>query len=221
MIKNSITQNYNNNPVEGTVNAKELTNFLCGKCMILEDTISISSVDSSSVNDGIKYNAIKLNIDPSQNITEKNLLTNWIIDLDSNYLLTEYLYNEIFTQNPHSDFHAFDLHTVSRQCKNYIKFNLLDKYKLKEILFWSDYFSLNLNTVPGSGSSAVNPLINLRQFSPVYSYLAKPNTNATLLKDNIAIDSYLNGNYKLKYKQKQSSQDYTFIYYFDAIYERI
>lgn len=228
MRKNSIVREYRDTPLSGAINMQERANFLCGKMMDVEDTLRVRSRAIADTYDAVKYRAINsATIDASQTTQEQNALTTWVFEFDAKYLLREYLYNEIFTQNPFSVFNQLDQEdTLGKKsglaCIDYIDSNIIDRYRLKEFVLWTAYYELKLGRVPGSGSSAENPEIKLLSKTPVYNFNAVPGTgDPDNLKETIALKQYLDGKYEIRFKQKKSSQYFTFIYYYDAIYEKI
>jgi len=243
MRKDSIVKDYKSLSVPGTFVMKEKTNFLCGKMMDVEDEIRItydftyneiiaaSALDQDSLlsfsYNGIKQNSIlSLNEDKTQSNAESNSNTTWIFEFDSNALLREYLYNEIYTLNTQSPFKQItqDLtpsNNLNQLCLDYIDANVLDRYRLKEFILWTSYYELKQNIVPGTGTSAVNPEIKLLYKTPLFNILAIPEANADKFKQTTSTKQYVDGKYEISYKQTKSSQFFTFLYYFDVIYEKI
>lgn len=180
---------------------------------------------------------VSVTLDKSQTELDSNNLSKWVFEFDSKYLLREYLYNEIYTLNPQSPFRAIPMNNIpggkiNKLCFDYINKNILDRYRLKEFILWTTFHELKNNTVPGSGTDPVlNPEIKLLYKTPVFSFNAIPNvgsgTSHTTLpdidkqKDTIYMKQYNDGIYEINYKQRKSSQYYTFLWYYDAIYERI
>lgn len=242
MRRDTIVRDYFQSYVNGVVNMREKTNLLCGKMMDIEDEIRISynytaqdltNVNTTSSSHNVSYNFIKqkaitkMAVDSSQSPLDNVNLTKWIFELDSKYLLREYLYNEIYTNNPHSPFReirATDIAggKINKSCYDYIDKNILSRYQLKEIILWASYFELKLGSVPGSGSNILNPEIKLLYQTPVYSFNAIPQVvDVDSQKETIAMKPYNDGLVEINYKQKKSSQYYTFIWYYDAVFEKI
>lgn len=243
MRKDSIVKDYKNLSVPGTFVMKEKTNFLCGKMMDIEDTIRISYdytfnellnlsvLEANSVlsfsHDGIKQNSIlSLTEDKTQSTSESNSNTKWIFEFDSKMLLREYLYNEIYTLNPQSPFKQItqDLtpsDNINQLCMEYIDANILDRYKLKEFILWTEFYDLKMNIVPGTGTSLLNHELKLLYKTPIFNIKAIPEINPDKTKQTISTKEYLDGKYEIYYKQTKSSQFSTFIYYFDVIFEKI
>lgn len=243
MRKDSIVKDYKTLKVPGTFVMKEKTNFLCGKMMDVEDIIRITydftynELMNLSTNDansllsfsynGIKQNSIlSLTEDKTQSVSESSSNTTWIFEFDSTMLLREYLYNEIYTLNPQSPFKQItqDLtpsNNINQLCLDYIDANVLDRYRLKEFILWTDYHDLKTNVVPGTGTSTLNPEIKLLYKTPLFNIKAIPQTNADKFKQTISMKQYVDGKYEIYYKQTKSSQFSTFLYYFDVIFEKI
>lgn len=246
MRKYSIITDFKNVSVPGTFSMKEKTNFLCGKMMDIEDEIRVSynytfdeiqqllagstlpgvinNINNMSY-DNVKKNRIVLVEDESQSVVDGNGNTKWIFKFDSVGLLTDYLYNEIYTLNPQSPFKAIPLNlspanNVNQLCMDYIKENILDRYRMKEFILWTSYYQLKLNTIPGISGVGING-IPLLYKKPEYSIIAIPDVNPDNKKETISAKKYLDGFYDISYKQTKSSQFYTFVYYFDVIYEKI
>jgi hypothetical protein len=198
------------------------------------EAVSLLNISNSST----KERAVKsLTLDKSQTTLDSNNLSKWVFEFDSLYLLREYLYNEIYTLNPQSPFRQIPLNDVpggkiSSLCYDYINQNILDRYRLKEFVLWCTYHELKNNVVPGTGTDPLlNPQIKLLYQKPVYSFNAIPNigsgTSYTTQpdidkqKETVSLKQYNDGLYEVYYKQRKSSQYYTFLWYYDAIYERI
>lgn len=196
--------------------------------------ISLLNISNSSV----KERAVKsLKIDKEQSALDTGSLTKWVFEFDSKYLLREYLYNEIYTLNPQSPFRLIPKdnipgNKISKLCYDYIDQNILDRYRLKEFILWTTFHELKNNVVPGTGTDPVlNPEIKLLYQKPVYSFNAIPNigggTSSSTQpdidkqKETVSLKQYNDGMYEVYYKQKKSSQYYTYLWYYDAIFERI
>lgn len=224
MRKYPIVRDYKDQPLAGTLNMKEKTNFLCSKMMDIEDTIRIRSKIDTDTYDHFKKEAItSLVMDKNQTKQEEDTLTKWIFTFDSVALLREYLYNEMFTENPHSVFNSIlDIYAtnnkLSMSCFEYIDANVLNRYKVKEFIMWAQYYELKLKSVPGYNN------LTLFKKTPTYHFSARPiGTLADIDKQKQTISSkdYSDGTTEIGYKQTKSSQYFTYVYYYDVIYERI
>lgn len=162
----------------------------------------------------------------SQSELENNTLTKWVLKFDSKSLLREYLYNEIYTLNPQSPFKNMGTilagNKLSQACYAYIDANLMDRYKVKEFILWTEYHELKNNIIPGTGTdSLLNPEIKILYKKPVFTYNAIPILNPDLNTETISTKEYADGVLDVVYKQTKSSQYFTFIYYFDVVFEKI
>lgn len=206
---------------------------------IIDNNSTVNNEILKSLNN-ISYNTIKedaiiLNIDKTQTEQESNNLTKWVFNFDSKKILREYLYNEIYTLNPYSPFKQINSNIlnnikISTLCYDYIDKNILNRYKLKSFILWTAYYELKNNIVPGSGGNTeLNPSIKLLYKTPTFSILSVPNTSTTNTvtsdidnqKEAISLKEYNNGEYEIYYKQTRSSQYYTFLWYYDVIFEKI
>lgn len=229
MKKKSIIADFKNIPYPGTFNQIEKTNFITGKGMDIQDSIRIRSLDIFSSNtydqfEELKRSAIKsIILAKDQTDADKLGLAKWVIEIDTTYLLREYLYNQIYTENTNS---AFNLLTndivanqkISQACYSYIDNNLMNRYGIKDVIFWTKFYELKFNVTPDTYQ------IPLLKNSPVYSFNAKP-TGTSLdidkAKSIISTKTYNNGLLELNYKQIKPSQYETFLYYYDIVFYRL
>lgn len=231
MRKNGIIKDFKNKTEPGTLNQVEKTNFITGKGMDIQDELRVRSLDIWTASAGksdhydqfeqLKETAIKtVAMAKDQSEADKIGLTKWVLEIDTKYLLREYLYNQIFTENQSSAFNKLtgavaENAKVNQACYNYIDANVLDRYAVKEVIFWAKYYELKLNVTPGTNAF---PL--LKQ-SPIFTFFAKPDINADKDKSIIATKGYNDGLLELSYKQVKPSQYYTFLYYYDIIFYRL
>jgi len=247
MRKDGIVKEFKNASVYGAYVMREKTNFLCGKMMDIEDIIHITypytydellglialgpvseTMVKSASNysyDEVKKKYITIKPDQTQATQDANANTRWIFEFDSKSLLKDYLYNEIYTINPASPFKQIPLvqtpaNNVSTLCLDYINANVMDRYRLKEFILYAEYYELKTGTVPGTGGGFDTP-VPLLYKNPVFHLIAIPETNSDKNKETIAMKEYNDGFYEIAYKQKKSSQFYTFVYYYDVIFEKI
>jgi hypothetical protein len=229
MKKKSIIADFKNISYPGTFNQIEKTNFITGKGMDIQDSIRIRSLDIFSSNtydqfEELKRSAIKsIILAKDQTDADKLGLAKWVIEIDTTYLLREYLYNQIYTENTNS---AFNLLTndivanqkISQACYSYIDNNLMNRYGIKDVIFWTKFYELKFNVTPDTYQ------IPLLKNSPVYSFNAKP-TGTSLdidkAKSIISTKTYNNGLLELNYKQIKPSQYETFLYYYDIVFYRL
>jgi hypothetical protein len=240
MRKKSIVQEFVQKPTTGILVMKEKTNFLSGKMMDIQDIVRVGHyfnlstpianiANLNDVNyDVLKINSIKLLQDETQSKTESDTTTKWIFNFNSKSLLREYLYTEIFTyadiDSPFKNINISGVPNIklNNLCYEYINLNVLDRYKVKEFVLWTKYYKLEENIVPNSGTDVYyDPEIKLSYKNPVFSYRAIPVDDSDFKKEVISSKQYSDGTYEIGYKQTENSNYYTFIYYFDVIFEKI
>jgi len=222
MIKNSIIKEYKQVPIPGARLAVEKTNFLCGKGMDIQDrcrVVQISPIDGVDKYGHIKSLHITSNsIDGSQNAQDRRGLTLWKFEINTQALLRDYLYDQIYTSNPWSPFRLLDDIESNgdrgQSCINYINANLLSRYKIEEVVFWATYYDLKLGQTPGT-----NP-VPLLQNVATFNQIARPLVNPDSQKQTVSLKEYGEGLIEIDYKQNQSSTNFTFIWYYDIIYVR-
>jgi len=229
MRKRPIIEDFKYAPTYGTFNMMEKTNFITGKGMDIEDAIRIRSLDVWNLNNdsltGMKESSI-VSMAIAQNQTQADIdtLTQWTLTIDSNDLLREYLYEQIYTQNVNSAFSALTPnYAIDKRPSNsvyaYIDDNLVPRYTVNTFVMWAQYYLLSESQTPG-----VNPIPLLKQ-SPVFSFTAKPDgaTDAIIdaKSETTAIKSYTDGTLEVSYKQTKSGQYYIFLYYYDIIFNRL
>ncbi len=231
MRKTGIIKDFKTKPQPGTLNQIEKTNFITGKGMDIQDELRVRSLDMWTASPGmqnqydqfeqLKQSAIK-NVEMAKDQTDADKigLTKWVLEIDSKYLLREFLYNQIFTENPSSAFNKLTSEIaanskVNSACYNYIDANVLDRYAVKEIVFWAKYYELKYNTTPDTNAF---PL--LKQ-NPIFTFYAKPDRDADKNKSITSTKTYSDGLVELSYKQTKPSQYYTFLYYYDVIFYRL
>lgn len=205
-----------------------------------KDTISLQNVNiiESYTNisyDILKRNSLDISVDEKQSNFDNDKNTSWILTFKSKNILREYLYNEIYTLNPNSPFREIPTDIINTEeigdlCYDYIDKNILSKYEIKEFILWTDYFDLSLNTVPATGVGTgiladINPKIDLLYKKPQFTFMAIPKLEKGYKtiddqKESITLKQQNDDTYLIGYKQKDSSQFRTFVYYYDVIYQR-
>jgi hypothetical protein len=241
MRKYPITRDFKHIDKPGVLIMNEHTNINMGKMMDIDDEIRMSY---SLTKDNILLPLIKLNeihntsydkikkdsilefkVADVQTESEKDTVTKWIIKINYKHILREFLYHEIHTYNPYSVFkkmvNILPENRINDYCYAYIDFNILDRYKVKEIILWTEYHELKRDTVPGTGTNTYNPLLKLLRKTPIFTYHAIPSPVLDSKKETISTKSYNDGTIDILYQQTKSSQYYTFLYYYDIIFERI
>lgn len=223
-----ISKEFDSVLIPGTYNMKEQKSFFGSKMMDLEDYIIIdeksitfleetngeqtSGGGTETLNTYFDFNVLKnnnhsINQTKLQTDLQRKEITKWTIDIDSEKLLIDYLYSKI--KNARTFENVLNINTNSKNVniaiKDYIKFNLLDRYEISDVKFYARYYLLE-----------DNPEMNL--YEPLYNLSAKDNNYFT--NDISLTGSIENNDLKIEYTQSKNSLDYKFDYYFDLIFTR-
>lgn len=231
MRKDSIVKEFKNIAVSGVNFMPEITNFLCNALMDIDDEIRITynydkSTQVAAINEynifdynDLKTQSIILKLDTGQIKLDSDNNTKWVFTLNTKKILREYLYNEIHATNINSPFNSIPNNLIPNNKLNelvysYIDNNILSKYRLKDFILWTEYYELKNNTVPGT-------TIPLLYKQPQFTHFAIPTNNPDTQKKIVNFKPYNDGIYDISYIQERSSKYFTFIYYFDVIFEKI
>lgn len=229
MRKNYISPEFKYNNVYGTFNMKEESSFFGSKMLEIEDSISISDINliyyqrgdksqidlsSENIIRPIVYNVStdKLNnhtikIDEAQTEYDLNNNTKWIVDINVTDILVNYLFA---TLKQARTFEGVEnsmtiYNDVDFAIKEYIKTNVLNRYKFSKIELYLKYNDLRNQNI-------------LRY---------KNNWNQNAMKDGSILKkiqtetAYDYSTIKLKFSQEQPSSKYTFDYYFNLFFDKI
>lgn len=153
-----------------------------------------------------------------QNAVEKYYNTRWKINISIQDILKEYLFCKIkeartFKCIRYNNFINNDINTSIYQ---YIKLNILNRYKFENIDFYVYY-----KNVPSDNKMYSQPLLT---YEPLFDYtIEKPENKVTNL--NIITDSYKNAinltNIVIEYYQTKPSTEWKFDYYFNLKFTKI
>ena len=231
MRRNYISPEYKYSNVYGTYNMVEESSFFGSKMLYIEDSISISnqtiiyyealnheqldiSVENSlpsilfdaSID---KFNGQTMSLDQSQPSYQLDNNTKWIINIDLTDILANYLFA---TLKQYRTFEGVKNNTtiyndVDFAIKAYIKNNVLTKYKLSNIIFYIVYKDIkSQNATSLKYQNNWNPTIALPSniLPRVQTQTSADQTSMTLM-----------------FTQEQPSNQYSFDYYFDLLFERI
>jgi hypothetical protein len=226
MRRTYISPEYLNNEVYGTFNMIEESNFFGAKMLDIEDSINIEkqdiiwyqklsneqldySIESSlqsyvySPSDDKKANHTLI-IDDTQPRYQLDKDTRWIMDINLSEILTNYLYanlkkyrtfegvkNEMTKEND-----------VNVAIRNYIKYNIADRYKYNSIEFFINYRDLRDQSL-------------LRYKN---NWVPNTTTKFNKLQTETAFD---NSRIKVTFNQEKPSSDYAFDYYFNILFDKI
>lgn len=240
MKTDSIISQYKKEPVIGTKTSREIKSFFGTNMIDIEDDIIISNISiqySDTPTEHFQYYDLTSLVTEQEVITLRSLddikFENHTIDLNKkNYtsydnlqyniilkarnILKEYLFvrlkeSRILKTVQKSDTPKSNINTY---LYDYIEFNLLDRYKINEIIFYTQY-----KNVVDDGNT----------FNNNYT-IKNPTFNKNVYKiDNITKDvsiltkDYLNnlGDVNMTYYQTKNSLQYSFDYYYVITYKKI
>jgi len=229
MRRTYISPEYNVNRVYGTFNMREESNFFASKMLEIEDLISISTIDIiyyqnkngeqldfsvessttpivySPVND--KKDNHTLVLDESQTRIQKEKNTKWILTIDLKTILINYLFS---IMKKYRSFEGIrndmtSTNDVSVSLKNYIDFNVYDRYKLKNVDLYISYKDLRNQNV-------------LRYKNTWNQKIENINNKFTKIQTETAVDGSV---IKLMFSQEKPSEDWSFEYYFNLNFEKL
>ena len=229
MRRSYISPEYINQRVYGTFNMREESNFFSAKMLEIEDLISIStedityyqnnngeqiefSVESSgqplvySVSNDKNANHTLL-LDETQSRIQKEKNTKWILTINSKSLLNNYLFAIMKKWRTFEGIRNDMTSTsdVSQALKNYIDFNVYNRYKIKGVDLYISYRDLrNQNVLRGKNTWSQNA------FSPSNKY--------TKIQTEIATDG---SQIRMMFSQEKPSDDYNFEYFFNLNFEKL
>jgi hypothetical protein len=247
MKKTFITKEYSCEPVEGTFNMQETRAFFASKILEIEDVMKVDDNDiiwteASNSTQGLGVDSEKRSLDTNtlkisshtfaysqQADTQIREFPSWDINIDTNKIITEYLFAQI---KKHRTFTGISndktsYSSVNTAIREYINFNIKPRIKFSHIDLYVKYYSIgdiqengisalqNNNTfnegiivpTPLSGESTgqyLNRVIEYKKGLKVSNFQLKTNID----QSNITIT----------YKQIQNALSYKFDYYFDVIY---
>jgi hypothetical protein len=229
MRRTYISPEYQNRAVYGTLNMVEESTFFGAKMLEVEDTISIdnqdiiyyqklngeqldfsvesslsSTVYSSSTNKSANHT---LELDTTQPKYQLDNNTRWILTIDLKTIITEYLYATLKRyrtfEGVKNDMTMFN--DINVGIKNYIQFNVLNRYKLKGIELYVRYQDLRNQSLLRYKNKWDNTIIN-----PTYK-LIKFQTETEFDGSSI----------RITFNQEKPSNTYSMDYYFNILFEKI
>jgi hypothetical protein len=229
MRRTYISPEYQNRAVYGTLNMVEESTFFGAKMLEVEDTISIDNQDiiyyqklngeqldfsiesslssifySSSTS---KSDNHTLELDTTQPKYQLDNNTRWIITIDLKTIITDYLYATLKRyrtfEGVKNDMTMFN--DINVGIKNYIQFNVLNRYKLKNLDLYVRYQDLRNQSLLRYKNKWNNTIIN-----PAYK-LIKFQTETEFDGSSI----------KITFNQEKPSNEYSMDYYFNILFEKI
>lgn len=230
MRRTYISPEYYNNNVYGTFNMVEESNFFNAKMLEIEDSIKIenqdiiyyqklngeqidfsieSSLDSyvySSSEDKLTNHTLV--IDEAQTPYQLERNTKWLMHIDLKSILSNYLFATLKSfrtfEGVKNDMNRYN--DVNVAMRNYINFNVLDRYQYKSIDLYISYTDLRSQ--------------NLLRYKNTWNVNIPKNdtTKFTKIQTETAYDY---SSVTLTFNQDKPSSDYNFEYYFDILFEKI
>jgi len=229
MRRSYISPEYINQRVYGTFNMREESNFFSAKMLEIEDSISIStedityyqnnngeqlelSVESSGQplvysvsNDKNKNHTLLL--DETQSKTQKEKNTKWILTINSKSLLNNYLFAIMKKWRTFEGIRNDMTSTsdVSQALKNYIDFNVYNRYKIKGVDLYISYRDLRNQ--------------NVLRWKNTWSQTAlSPSNKYTKIQTETSSDG---SQIRMMFSQEKPSDSYNFEYFFNLNFEKL
>ena len=226
MRRSYISPEFYNNNVYGTFNMYEESNFFGSKMLEVEDNISIENQDiiyyqklnneqidfsiESSLPSYIYSSSLDkegnhtLVIDESQAKYQMDKNTKWIMDINLQQILSNYLFSTLKRyrtfEGVRNDMNIYN--DIDVAMTEYIKNNVLNRYKYKSIDLYVDYKDLRSQS-------------SLRYKN---DWNINTQTKLTKIQTETAFDD---SSIKLIFNQEKNSSDYNFDYYFNIFFEKI
>lgn len=233
MRRNYISPEYQRSFISGTFNMLEESTFFGAKMLEIEDIIDINTQDiiyyqkengeqldesvetelksyiysPSAIDIGDKVINHKLEIDKSQSNSQLESNTRWILTINIKEILSNYLFA---TLKKHRTFEGIKsdmtiYKSVDVAMQNYIKMNILNRYKYKSITLYVKYKDIRLQ--------------NLLRYSNKWSpYIIENSNKYTKFQSETDFDE---STVKLTFNQETPSNTHIFEYYFSILYEKI
>jgi hypothetical protein len=224
MRRSYISPEFSKTNVFGSFNSFEESNFFGSKMLEIEDIIEIKDQNiiyyQNSKNEQIDINVEstqnstiyssfdtkqlnhKLIIDESQPINQKKKKTRWLIDIDTNTILTEFIFANIKKERTFQSLTSDMVVSkdVNVYIRNYIQNNVLDRYRLIGIDLFIDYLDINSN-----GNLRYKNIFDKRTFNRFDKFRLETKTN----------------NITLTFDQEKDSDQFSFKYFFNLRFEKI
>lgn len=229
MRRNYISPEFNSQNVFGTYNMIEESNFFGSKMLDIEDLVTIDKQDityyqnenGEQLDFGIEssltplsYSAAQdkqslhtLDFDETQPEYQKQRNTQWVITIQSNKILTNYIFATM------KKFRTFEgiknqytlTSNVNVALQNYINENVLDRYKMKSMDLYISYTDLRRQNLR-RWINTWNPKISTFQ------------NKMTKVQSETSTDG---SEVKLRFTQDKTSETFNFEYFFIPIFEKL
>lgn len=230
MRRSYISPEFDHKEVYGTYNMVEESNFFGAKMLEIEDTLLINNqniiyyqmpngeqldlsventlqsyVYSSADDKNINHQLI---IDETQTSYSKENSTTWILEIKLKNIISNYIFGELkrwrtfegIRTNMTSD------NDVNSALKNYVSYNVVDRYKLSRIDLYVQYKDLRSQ--------------NILRYKNVWNpeIASNPQNKTTKFQS----DTYSDGSYtKITFNQEKPSSLYSFDYFFNLYFEKL
>jgi hypothetical protein len=153
-------------------------------------------------------------VDPLRNNPNQNY--EWIIVINAKNILKEYLFLRLKESRVFKTIRSEDLleRNIDEYINNYIESNLLNRYNISELAFYSQYINVEeQNNILTNSQRLKNP-----QFNPIV-FKSENRVNDV----NIITPDYLNnlGYVKIIYNQIRNYKIFKFDYYYTITYKKI
>lgn len=229
MRRNYISPEYQNRAVYGTLNMVEESTFFGAKMIDIDELINIDtqdiiyyqkdngeqldfSVESSLTSLVYSSSEDKLNnhtiqLDNTQPTYQLDNNTRWILTIDLNSILTNYLFA---TLKKYRSFEGVKnnmtmFNDVNIAMINYVKSNIINRYKYKGIELYIDYQNLRNQNI-------------LKYDNKWNATSISINNKLTKIQTELEFDQ---SSIRILFNQEKPSSTYKFDYYFNILFEKI
>ena len=227
MKRNGVSPEYIYDSVVGTFNMQESKAFFGSKMITADDVIELGSeyvtyyqrVSGEQIDinqersNSVSYSLIEdknnnhlMALDPSQSSDNIKPKASWVLEIDANKILTNYIFSLIKKSRAFSNILNADTidKNISTSIIKYINLNVLPLYKMSEINLFIEYVNLE-----DSGKKLE------------VNYKSSIDKNEFIFDDFRTIKINSDKFIRLIFDQGKFSDDYTFNYYFNIKYNRI
>lgn len=229
MRRTYISPEFLNTNINGTMNMLEESNFFGAKMLEVEDSILIANeniiwhqmlngeqfdVDTENSleptifsSSEFKLQNHKISLDPTQTQYTKDNATRWIIDIKLSSILTEYVYAELKSNRTFEGVRSSMTiyNDINLAVRDYVKLNVLNRYKLSRIDFYVKYIELRKQ--------------NLLRFQNTWNSAVA--TDEYSNRKFQSLTDYTQENLRITFSQEKPSTQYRFEYFFNLFFEKI
>jgi hypothetical protein len=234
MRKSYLTNEFRNVPTPGTAVMRERRHFFGSKMMEIEDVLRVAG-DPFALQLKQRYSTPPALV-PNAPASDKASKAPWFLNVDTDAVLEEYLYNQLLAENANDDFTEIaEANLATRKLSDavldYVRQNLLSRYQMTKLLLWVRYYPINQ---PGPAAADGTQALAL-QYTPVYSTDALPTaaelgaapagTDLAMPRDAMVAQAQivrLAGKLlQVSFKQAALASTHSYAYYFDVVYEKV